>query len=102
MVDVFLDTGTAMARSQSTARCTREQASLDALGLGVVGDVLNNHAPLTIDIQSAFRASVNDVAGADVTFTSNPVAFFIKLAFVVGIIKVFLLQCSDTSNQVIS
>ena len=92
MMDVFLDTGAAMARSQCTARGYGKQASFDALSLRVVRDILNNHPPLAIDIQRTFRASVNDVAGADVTFASNPVALLKSLAFVMRIIKIFLLR----------
>ena len=102
MVDILLGTGAAMTRSQSTARCAGEQASLDALGLGVVRNILYDDAPFTFDVHGADRAGVNNVARADVSFSANPVALVKRKTVVVGVIEFVLFQRRDTSDQVIS
>jgi hypothetical protein len=54
------------------------------------GDVLNNGTPFTVNIQSAQRTAVVDIAWADVSFLANPVAFIKGLALVCGVVKMFL------------
>ena len=87
LVDEFLDTSAAVTRSQSTARCAREQTGFDALGLGVIGDILDNNAPFSIDVLGAEWAGVLDTTGADVAFFTNPVALLEWISVVQGIIE---------------
>ena len=92
LVDVFLHAFATVARSQCAASGSGEQTTFDALSLRVSrpGDVLNDGPPFTVNIQSAQRTAVVDIAGADVSFLANPVAFIKGLALVCGIVKVFL------------
>ena len=82
VVDVLLNAFALIARSQSAARSASEEASLDALGLGVISDILDDDAPFTIDVLSANWASVEDVTGANVTLSADPVAL-LKCATVI-------------------
>ncbi len=102
MVDVFLEALAVVAWGQGAASGFGEQAGLDALGLGVVGDFLDDNAPFTIDVLSADWASVSDGAGADETFTTNPVALIELLAVVERVIEFLFLGLGDTINQIIS
>ena len=92
LVDVFLHAFATVTRSQCAASGSGEQTTFDALSLRVSrpGDVLNDGPPFTVNIQSAQRTAVVDIAGADVSFLANPVAFIKCLALVCGIVKVFL------------
>lgn len=92
LVDIFLQAFALIARCQSAARRAGKQASLGPLGLGVSGpcDFLNDNAPLSIGIHRADRASVQDIAGADVSFTTDPVALLEGVAVVLGVVEVFL------------
>jgi hypothetical protein len=92
MIDVLLDTGAVMTRSQGTARCAGEQASLHPLGLGVVGDILYDDTPFAFDVHCTDGTGVNNVAGADVSFTANPVALVKRFTVVVGVVEFVLFQ----------
>ena len=102
VVDVLLDTFALIARSQSATRSASEEASFDALGLSVISDILDDDAPFTISVLSADWASVEDVTGADVTFSADPVSFVVSLAVVERIVKLILLSVGDAFNQIIS
>lgn len=92
LVDVLLHAFAAKARSQSAARGAGEQASLDTLGLRVSrpGDILNDGTPFTVNVQSAQRTGVLDIARADVSFLANPVGLLKGLALVIGVVVMFL------------
>lgn len=92
LVDVLLQAFAAIARSQSAARGAGEQANLDTLGLRVSrpGDILNDGTPFTVNVQSAQRAGVMDIAGANVSFLADPVGHLESLARVVGVVVMFL------------
>lgn len=101
VVDVLLQAFAAVARSQGTARGFREQARFNTLGLGVVGHILNDHTPFTIDVLGADWASVFDIAGADETFTTNPVTLIELFAVVERVIEFLFLLLGDTIDQII-
>lgn len=102
MVDVFLDAGTAMAWGQSAAGSTSKQARFNTLRLSVIGHILNNDTPFTFNVQSSFRPGINDIARADVSSASDPVALVEGFAVVVGIIEFIFFRRTDAINQVIS
>lgn len=96
VIDILLHTGATVARGQSTTRGTREQAGLDTLGLRVVCDVLNNHAPFAVNIHRTDRTGIQYFAWADVTFTTDPVTLIEGLAVIEGIIEMVLLVSRNT------
>ena len=102
VVDVLLDAGAAIARSQCAASGFGEQTGLDALGLRVVMDVLDDNSPFAQDVGGADWAGVFDVAGADETFTADPVALVELLSVVLTVVKVVLSQRSQTIDQIVS
>lgn len=102
MVDIFLDTGTAVTRCQRTARGAGDQASLDALSLSVGGNILDNDTPFAFDVHSTDRTGVKNIAGTDVAFATDPVTLVIRLAVVRGIIELVLFRRGDAINQIIS
>ena len=103
LVNVLLQTFAAVARGQGTTGCTREQASFDAMGLGVSGpgDFLDDDPPFSIDIHCPKWASINDIAWADVSLVTRPVAFLEEFAFVVGVVEVFLSQRGQSIDQIV-
>jgi hypothetical protein len=82
VVDVLLDTFRTMARGDSSAGGTRIQTSFNAMGLGVIGNILDNDTPFSVCVQCAFRPCVKDIARTDVTFTAHPIAFRKHIAIV--------------------
>lgn len=102
VVDVLLDTFSAMARGDSAAGGSSIQTSFDAMGLGVIGDILNDHAPLAVGIHSSAWPHVKDIARADVSVTTHPISPRKWIAVVKRIVEMFLFQRSDTIDQVIS
>ena len=101
MVDVLLEALAVVARGQSAASGFGEQAGLDALGLSVVSDFLDDDAPFAVDVHSADWASIKNVARANVSFTADPVALIEGFAIVERVVKVVLVQSSYTVNQVV-
>lgn len=101
VIHVLLDALALVARGQRTARSPREQARLDALGLRVVRHVLDNDAPLAVDVLGAHGASVQDLARADVAFTADPVALVERLAIVQRVVKVLLFEGSHAIDQIV-
>ena len=102
MVHVLLKTLAFEAWGQSTASGFGEKASLDALGLGVVSDILDDHTPFTMDVLSAEGTGVGHIGGADETFTNNPVTLVELLSVVEGIIESLFLFLGDVIYQIIS
>jgi len=101
VVDILLKAGALIARSQGAASGSSKQAGLDALGLSIVSDVLNDDSPFSIDVLSAQGTSVGDIRWADKSLTSNPVAFVELLAVIEGIVEFLLLLLCDSINQII-
>jgi hypothetical protein len=101
VVHVLLQAGAFVARSQGTARGSSKQAGLDALGLSIVSDVLNDDSPFSIDVLSTQGTSIGNIRWADISLTSNPVAFVELLAVIEGIVKFLLLLLCDSINQII-
>ena len=102
MVDILLQAGALVARSQSAARSAREETGFDALGLRVVSDVLHDDAPFSVDVLGAHWSCVQHLRWADVALGTNPVGFFESVAGVAGVIELALLDSRDSINQVIS
>ena len=100
MVDILLKAFAAIARGQSAASGTGEQTSFEALSLGVSGpsDFLNDNAPFSLNIHCASRTTVNDIAWADVPFFTRPVSLFEEFAVVIGVVKMFFGQGSQSIN----
>lgn len=92
LINIFLNANTAIARSQSTTRGTGKQTSFRTLGLSVVGNILNDDTPLTIDVLGADGTRIFNVTRADIPFTANPVALFESVAIVQIIIKMIFAQ----------
>ena len=101
VVHVLLDALALVARCQSAARSSGEQAGLHALGLRVVRNVLHDDAPLAVDVLGADRAGVQDLARADVAFAADPVALVERLAVVERVVKVLLLERCHAIDQVV-
>ena len=101
MVDVLLEALAVVARGQSAASGFGEQAGLDALGLSVVSDFLDDDAPFAVDVLGADRAGVSDAAGADETFTADPVALVELLAVVERVIEFLFLLLGHAINQIV-
>lgn len=101
VVDVLLDALALVARGQGAASGFGEQAALNALGLGVVSDVLDNNAPFAVDVLGAEGAGVLDVARADEAFAANPVALVELFAVVERVVELLFLDLGDTVNEVV-
>ena len=101
VVDVLLEALAVVARGQSAASGFGEQAGLDALGLSVVSDFLDDDAPFAVDVLGADRAGVSDAAGADETFTADPVALVELLAVVERVIEFLFLLLGHAINQIV-
>ena len=102
MVDVLLEALAVVARSQSAASGFREQAGFDALRLRVVGDVLDDDAPFAVDVLGAQRSGVFDVAGADESFTADPVTLVELFAVVERVVEFLFLRFGDAIDQIVS
>lgn len=101
VVHVLLQALAAVARGQSAAGGLGEQARLDAVGLRVVGHVLDDHTPLTVDVLGAEGPGVLDVARADEALSANPVALVELLAVVERVVELFFLSLGDALDQVV-
>lgn len=103
LINVLLQTLAVIARSQSAASGTREQARFDALSLSVSGpgDFLDDDAPFSIGVHGSEWASIQNVTWADVTFTTDPVSLLERLSVVLGVIEMFLRQGSQSIDQVV-
>ena len=102
LVNILLDTFAFVARRQSAARCTREQASLYTLGLRVVGHVLDDDTPFTFNVNGPNWPSVCDFRRADVALTADPVALLERRAVVVGVVESALLDGGQSVDSVVS
>ncbi len=103
LVNILLQTFAAETRGQGATRCTGEQTSFDALSLGVSGPgvFLDDDPPFSIDIHCPEWASINDVARADVSLVTRPVALLEEFPFVVGVVEVCLSQRGQSIDQII-
>lgn len=92
LIDVLLKAFAAIARGDSTTRCSSEQTSLDPLGLRVSWpcNILHDDTPFTVSIHCTKGTGVEDVAGADVSFVSDPVALFKSLAVIIRVVEMIL------------
>ena len=81
VVDVFLGTFGLVAGGQKSAGRIRGLAGFQSGGLGVIvvtigvifGNVLQNHSPVSFNINSSFDFGISYMRGAEVAFGSNPV-----------------------------
>ena len=101
VVDVLLEALAPMTWSQSAARSPRVTANLNALGLRVDIYILDDNSPFAQDVGGADWAGVFDVAGADETFTADPVALVELLAVVERVIEFLFLLLGHAINQIV-
>ena len=102
VVDVLLEALAPVTWSQSAARSPRVIANLNALGLRVDIYILDDNSPFAFDVLGSDRTSVKDVAGADVSGTSDPIALCEYISVVERIIISIFFQRGDSIDQVIS
>lgn len=115
MVDIFLSAFGVVARSQKSAGRIGSLARLQAGGLGVVvmtirvvfGDVLEDDAPVTLDVDSALDFGISHLRGAEVALRPDPVGGVIGRGAlgssgVIIVIKSGFLISSDVLNQIVS
>jgi hypothetical protein len=102
VVDVFLDALALVARCQGAARSAREQTGLHSLGLRVVGHVLDDNTPFSLDVDGAHRSGVQHLGRADVALTADPVALLERRAVVVGVVESALLDGGQSVDSVVS
>ena len=96
VVHVFLQALAPVARSQRAASGFWEKASLQSLGLGVVGHFLDDDTPFTVDVLGADGTGVGDVAGADESLATDPVALIELFAVVERIVEFLFLLFGDS------
>ena len=102
LVDVLLKAFAVEARRQGTTCCFWEETRLDALGLRVVGHVLDDDAPFAVDVLGAHGSRVGHFGRADETLTTDPVALIELLSVVERVIEGFLLLLADALDQIVS
>ena len=114
MVDVLLSALGLVAGSQESASGVRGSASLQPGGLGVVvlsvavflGDVLEDNAPETLNVDSAPDLGVVDVGRAEVTLRPDPVGSVVRgrslgSSGVVAVVEGVLLILGDVFDEVV-
>ena len=114
VVDILLGTFGSVARSQKPTGRIRGQTGFQTSGLSVVvmsitvifRHMLQNDPPEAFDVQSAKNFDVIDLAGAQITFRSNPVTGVIRTGSfgssgVVIVVKRGFLRSHDFFDQII-
>jgi len=115
VVDKLLGALGLVARGKESAGTVREQASLQPGGLGVVvvtvsitiRNVLEDDSPVTLNIDSSGDLGVVNVAWAEISLGSDPVAGVVfawsfASSGVVVVVKVFLLRFGNSVDKIIS
>ena len=114
VVNVLLSTLGLVTRSQKPTSRIGGQTGLQAGGLSVVvvsirvilGNVLQNNAPVTLNIDGPLNLAVNHFRGAQITFGSDPVGSVIRRGSLGGsgvilVVKSGFLVGSDVFNQIV-
>jgi hypothetical protein len=114
VINILLGTFRMVTRCQKPASRVRGLASFQTRGLSIVivpisiifGDMLQDNAPITFNIDSPFDFGVGDVRGTKVAFGSDPVGGIIGRrtlwgSGVVVIVEGGFLRSNDVFNQVI-
>ena len=102
VVDVLLQTGALVARSQSATSSTDKQTGLDTLSLSVVGDILDDDSPFSSNVLGTQGTSIGNIRWADKSLTTDPVALVELLSIVERIVKFILLFFGNSINQIVS